>query len=395
MESKNSLKKIITVVPKTVFMNDFYGLSNEINLRVFITLCSLRNRYVNKDNPTPEIHMHNNELEELSNTCHVSFFKAKKFLIKKGLIICNITKEVGHGSICHIMITEKGLSIYYEILNNRNKKEENTPKQKVYRYTEEHLEIAKYWFRQIRRFWKDSPKKLQAIKSWEDSKEERANSVRLSLRKLKITPKEFLQQIKVVINSVKGDFFMQNAFGTNAFTKKWKNGFTVAENISMAYEEIIKQEQIEDKLYIDEEKDLPKYGNENETPMEDQYVSKVWHAMFDVLGNRLKLKYKTVKEANEAVNSLQTICEEIANRLDLAPCRLQIKYSGSTENKNYYVYWLFVQDKYQKWNGIITTKMLWDCWTEFWKKVWRLDHASFTCDDMKNFLVEKYLVMED
>ena len=396
MKLNDNAKKTLTVAPKTVFMDNFYGLSNERNFRVFISLCDFIKKHTSINNPQPEIHIHNQELQELCRTYHVGLFNSKKFLIKKGLIICDIVREPNHGAICHITITEKGLCTYYKILDeqNKNKKEKDQPKEKHYSYTEKDLEIAKYWFKQVRKFYKKFPTRL-TVDTWEETKEIRANNIRISREKLRILPEEFLHQIKTVLHSEKGDFFLKNASGANAFTKKWRNGRTVAENLCMAYEEIIMQEEIEDKLYIDEIKDLAKYENEDGVSEEDPVISKIWHAMFDILGNKLKLKYKTVKEANEATDSLQTICEEIKFHLDLAPCRLQIKFSGTLEEKNYYVYWLFVQERYKNWAGLITTEMLWDCWIEFWKRVWRLDHASFNNQDMQQFIVDKYLIVEN
>lgn len=394
---------LLITVSKDLFLDDcFHGLKTSANLRVFRVLCLLRMKFVTPSNPNPEIYMKTEYLERACKVSKNTFHKAKQLLQEKRYIDIRISRQYRHGSCCHIRITEAGLAAYWKIQAERQKekpiKAEPVEKQKIFTYSSEDVEVAKYWFRNLRKFWNGYQTKMSYIGNWNSCYEERANTIRKCRKKLNCSSQEIGSILRAIINSDQADFFLTNVIASGSLIKKWSNGLTVIENMQMKVQELQKKQSQADKLILSEEKDLPVYET---SPGSGQYkpdpeVTSIWTGMWKILDGRLKIKYKNQKEQNVARTSLQELCEHLADFLYMRPGRIVLKESrlryrlldDSNPDANSYFY--FLLDKYSGWNGYFTPEMIWSPWLQFWKKIWKLDHGDPTDADMEQFIVEQF-----
>lgn len=389
----------------SVILNDNKYIKVIPRLKIFNLLIRMRNSFISPENLNPVIFMDSRIFENFSGIKTEAILYNLKMIEKSSWIKIRDFSQNPKYFQCNVEIKKSGLDTYYKIINQKielqpsRKWKEKAPN---YTYSELDLETAKIWFRELRKYWSNSNSSftLKNLGNWDEEKEYRAHVIHKCRTKLNIKDEDLLQAIKYVIKNDNRNFYLKNIIGPDTWSKRWKNKKTVMENLYTDYENcIIEEKKIRD-LSIDPEKDINKYEDENGNIVENEDVSKIWKSMFEILERRLKLQYSSIQEVEKAIDSLQTICEEINNHSHLNPGRLQIRdfmiqsRLNSCKDKNKAVFWFYILQRYSRWKGFLTTEMLWDCWMEFWKKVWRLDHPNFSEEDMKQFYNEKYLEME-
>jgi len=395
---KESLEQKIIIPPleKSVHKDFFfvqekyYGLGKQSVFRVFCSLIKLH-QYFSKQGLNPEIFMLTKKLEKFCVVSPVTLKQAKQVLVKKELIQIALERNYGHGSVCHIKITNSGLALYDKI--QKEKEQDAKPKRKKkFQYEDEDIEIAKYWFKQLKKYWRGT-RTGENIGSWESSFEIRADSIRRCRALLKCDGDFILGLLKF---ASKEDFYLQNVCSPDKLLRKWKNGKTVIENIQDSFDKRIKQQEMDAEKIISQ-KDVPMYDREDGGVEEDPEVSKVWNSMWKILGEKLKTKFPTREKSNEELESLYILCDELARRINFNAHRVTQNNSNintlkmQDRQKKYSYYWYYVLDRYSNWNGIINASMLWSPWFDFWKKAWRLDHGiNPTTTELEDFVVTGY-----
>ena len=297
------------------------------------------------------------------------------------------------GSRTHIQITEKGLVLYWKIKSSMNGNQPVKPKKApVLKYTNKDMENAKFWFRNLRKYWRESPGKLKQIGAWEKQKEARANAARIAREKLGITAEEFETILRQICECNDAEFYFKNILGPNTFNKKWKNGLTAAESMRTHCEELNKKKQNQDKLTISRQ-DVPVYENGEE----NEDVSKYWDAMWDTIGNRLRTKFKNEADCNDYLDTLYAVCdnlEDIVSNTSVQPGQINLKDSGlrrdlaASDEPDHTSYFFWLLDKYSGWNGLFSRQMLIEPWMEFWRRVWKINHGEPTEQDMEQFKLD-------
>ena len=398
---KSVIKKKRVVDVDILSCLDLHGFKDVRKLRAFLVLCELRMKYITPDNPNPEIFIETEQLQyELGlSKWMLNQFKIdleKRELIKRARRHLRIDDQ-WCGSRTYIQITEKGMSLYWKIKSSMSGNQPVKPKKApVLKYTDEDMENAKFWFKCLRRYWHESAGKLKQIGAWERQKETRANAARIARQKMEITAEEFMEILKRISVCRDAEFYFKNILGPNTFNKKWKNGLTAAEAMRCHVEELDKEEENQKNLTISQD-DVPVFLDLNDEKHEDIQVSKVWDAMWDIIGDRLRTKFKTEAEANQYLQTLYTICdnlEDFTNCLDVHPGQIYLKDSklrrdlAAERIPDYSSYFYFLLDKYATWNGPFSQHMLLEPWMEFWRKVWRISYGEPTEQDLEQFSLD-------
>lgn len=391
---KSVIKKKRVVDVDILSCLDLHGFKDVRKLRAFLVLCELRMKYITPDNPNPEIFIETEQLQyELGLSKWIlNQFKIdleKRELIKRARRHLRIDDQ-WCGSRTHIQITEKGLALYWKIKSSMNGNQPVKPKKApVLKYTDQDMENAKFWFRNLRKYWRESPGKLKQIGAWEKQKEARANAARIAREKLGITAEEFEAILRQICECNDAEFYFKNILGPNTFNKKWKNGLTAAESMRTHCEELNKEKQNQDKLTISRQ-DVPVYENGEE----NEDVSKYWDAMWDTIGNRLRTKFKNEADCNDYLDTLYAVCdnlEDIVSNTSVQPGQINLKDSGlrrdlaASDEPDHTSYFFWLLDKYSGWNGLFSRQMLIEPWMEFWRRVWKINHGEPTEQDMEQF----------
>lgn len=400
-------------IPKSVVDNwclvipELYGFKDFRRLQAYIKLCNLRMRYMTPDNRNTEIFLETENLEKEVGLSEWMLKNFKKDLENKGLIkraYKHIWNGVGwKGSQAYIKITEKGLALYWKIVGaSKSKKNPVAPveKKEHFSYTDEDVENAKFWFKSLRKFWRDYPGKLTQIGDWKEKWQPRANGMRKAREKVNMTPEGFRKILETIVKSDEVGFFFKTVIAPDAFCKKWKSGLTVAETMVDRCDEIWRKQEKQEQLQLSKE-DVPVYPDKDGNDVEDVNVTNVWDSMWDVIGNHLSKKFKSKEQVDSYWDALIVLCEQIADRLHFRPGRIVLRdqhLSSSLrqdEMPNEASYFYFLLDKYRDWNGNFSIKMLWKYWMDFWNRILRLDRGVVTYEDMRQFEVEQYTMQED
>lgn len=394
---KSVIKKKRVVDVDILSCLDLHGFKDVRKLRAFLVLCELRMKYITPDNPNPEIFIETEQLQyELGLSKWIlNQFKIdleKRELIKRARRHLRIDDQ-WCGSRTHIQITEKGLALYWKIKSSMNGNQPVKPKKaSVLKYTDQDMENAKFWFRNLRKYWRESPGKLKQIGAWEKQKETRANAARIAREKLEITAEEFEAILRQICECNDAEFYFKNILGPNTFNKKWKNGLTAAESMRTHCEELNKEKQNQDKLTISRQ-DVPVYENGEE----NEEVSRYWDAMWDTIGNRLRTKFKNETDCNDYLDTLYTVCdnlEDIASNTSVQPGQINLKDSclrrdlAASNEPDHTSYFFWLLDKYSGWPGLFSRQMLIEPWMEFWRRVWKINHGEPTEQDMEQFKLD-------
>lgn len=391
---KSVIKKKRVVDVDILSCLDLHGFKDVRKLRAFLVLCELRMKYITPDNPNPEIFIETEQLQyELGLSKWIlNQFKIdleKRELIKRTRRHLRIDDQ-WCGSRTHIQITEKGLVLYWKIKSSMNGNQPVKPKKTpVLKYTDQDMENAKFWFRNLRKYWRESPGKLKQIGAWEKQKEARANAARIAREKLEITAEEFEAILRQICECNDAEFYFKNILGPNTFNKKWKNGLTAAESMRTHCEELNKEKQNQDKLTISRQ-DVPVYENGEE----NEEISRYWDAMWDTIGNRLRTKFKNETDCNDYLDTLYAVCdnlEDIVSNISVQPGQINLKDSGlrrdlaASDEPDHTSYFFWLLDKYSSWPGLFSRQMLIEPWMEFWRRVWKINHGEPTEQDMEQF----------
>lgn len=385
-----------------------YGLRTYSNWKAFLGYCRAQLYFTprRQHHHREEFFVSDKDMEQKwSKISHHSLQKAKKIFKEKRLIEFSIHRLYSGHTCTHFLVTESGWALYHRIQADQQKnieqnedQTEDTVEEKkpVYKFTEKDEEIAKYWYAQLRKFWHFQKGVLRSLETWQEQREVRADTVRRVRERLELgeDASDLLEAMKIVAQDPKeSEFFFKNVRGKNALLNKWKSGDIAAQSIILRSEELIKSKQEESLKGIDIDDDFPDYPNEEKFGDD---VWKIWLSAFDILDGRMRTQYKTSEDREKAKNVLLDLCEELADRLNYNLTNIPLKSSKlankmrEDEDGKSAAYWYFVLDFYRDWNGTITMQMLWKCWIEFWKKIWRVNHGDPTDADMEQFFVAKY-----
>lgn len=379
-----------------------FGLGNQSTIRLFLTYYRILEYHKKSGDRHPVCFMSNEELmsKEWANISKNTFYKAKQKLVSLALIDVRTVDTFQSGKISNVYSTDAGWAKLYEIRSKIKKNEQKEPvepveKKEHFSYTDEDVENAKFWFKSLRKFWRDYPGKLTQIGDWKEKWQPRANGMRKAREKADMTPEGFRKILETIVKSDEAGFFFKTVIAPDAFCKKWKNGLTVAETMVDRCDDIWKKQEEQEQLQLSKE-DVPVYPDKNGNDVEDVNVTNVWDSMWDVIGNHLSRKFKSKEQVNNYWDALIVLCEQIADRLHFRPGRIVLRdqhLSGSLrqdEMPNEASYFYFLLDKYSGWNGHFTPEMIWSPWFQFWKKIWKLDHGDPTDADMEQFIVEQF-----
>lgn len=373
-----------------------YGLGTQSCMRLFKTYYKIFEFRKNDGEKHPVCCMANEDLmsDQWANMSRKTFYKCKEKLMHSRLIECIAQDTYQRGKIAFVYPTEEGWAKYHKIKADRLKKQvEKIKKAPVLEYTEQDMENAKFWYKCLRRFWKDSAGKLKQIGAWEVQKEVRANAARKAREMMDISAQDFLDILEQIANCKDAEFYFKNVLGPKTFNKKWKNGLTAAESMRTHCEEIAKEKSIQANLTISRN-DVPVFLDASENKQENPEVSKVWNAMWDIIGEKLRTKFKTEYDSNKYLQALYAVCdnlEDIVHSLDVQPGQIYLKDSGlrqdlANDNEpSYSSYFYYLLDKYRAWEGFFSIQMLLEPWMAFWRKVWKINHGEPTEQDMEQF----------
>lgn len=390
------------VHPKNGFQMDSatYGLQTQSCLQLFKTYYKIFDYWHGQGQKRPVCFMANEELmsKKWANTSHVTFTKNKKKLLQLGLIEVKTEDTWKCGKISFVFPTDDGWIKYFQIKKDLQKRQpqEQVEKKTSLSYSEEDLENAKIWFKALRKFWAGQYGKLRVVGDWKEKYELRADCARRARLKLQMNAFQFRKILETILASKHSEFFLKNVLGPNSFMKKWRNERTVAENLLDTYENICKEKEIEKDTTLSPD-DIPLYENPDKTGAyeEDETINRVWDSMWDIIGDRLRNKFRSKKERDEYRNSLIDLCEEIVKHLHLRPGRISLtdyklrKELWEDELPDEASYFYFLLDCYKKWSGFFSLQMLWNKWMDFWTKVWKLDHGSLMEQDLQQFRITK------
>lgn len=378
------------------FLDKTYGLGTQSCIRLFTTYYRIFEYHREKGDANLVCYMDNENLssQDWANMSISSITKNKKKLLEMKLIEVDVRDTYRSGKISYVYPTEEGWAKYHKIKADRLKKQvEKIKKAPVLEYNDQDMENAKFWYKSLRRYWKDSAGKLKQIGAWEVQKEIRANAARVAREKMEITAEDFLDILKRISTCNDAEFYFKNILGPKTFNKKWKNGLTAAESMRCHVEEMDKKEKEQKNLTISRN-DVPVFLDENNVKKENTEVSKVWNAMWDIIGEKLRKKFKTEYDSNKYLQALYAICdnlEDIVHNLDVQPGQIYLKDSGlrqdfANDNEpSYSSYFYYLLDKYTGWNGFFSIQMLLEPWMAFWRKVWKINHGEPTEQDMEQF----------
>lgn len=313
-----------------------------------------------------------------ANMSRNTFYEAKRKLKESGLIYVVNDKSFKRGEVSQVFPTDKGWALYYKMKSTKEKpeKEERKPN---YSYTEEDVNTAKIWFKELRKHWKDYPGKLKQIGSWDEQKEVRADTIRKIRERFKIDNEEIENAFYTVIDNDNSGFYMMNILGPVAFLKKWKNGKTAFESLLNRRDEIWRKQDTEADLKMDPDYDMLEWpDNEEKT----KKFENVWNSMWDVIGDHLKTEFKTVKDKKNYCGAVRCLCANYCDFLQERPGRIQLRdpnlrqdlWDDKMPDESAYFY--FLLDKYPDWSGLYTAEMLWDPWMEFWELFWRITRGG-------------------
>lgn len=362
----SSRKKQITF-PKTRFTEELFGLRTQSCMRVFKAIGSewlLYNKREKRD-----LYERRARLLELAQVSHSAYGMAKKVLIEKGFITSVTIKVPMHGSNTHINLTEKGLALYYKILNSeKNPAKEKIQREKQYHYNADHERVARFWYVEAKKYWLHQEKgrygHLKDLGNWEENKDARSDTIRRSCKLLQVTPDELLEMMKAVI-SRSADFYFSNVLGPTKFLgKKWNNGLYPVESLRNHYEQIQasdnnQQKKKEEKILVQDRDYIE--GDMGEE--ENNRVRVIWDTMFESLGDKLQVYYSTVQAKEDAALSLSSLCDRLEYFTNPS-------FGGvdwwQNDNRNGEKYWKFILKEYKK-ADIITPEMLWQKWLKFWQ----------------------------
>lgn len=386
---------------KVYLVYDLHGFRDIRKLNAFMVLFEIRVSHATPDNPNPTIFESTKNLQEKLGLSERLLKEFKADLEKRGLVKrcrTHIWKDgEWRGTRTCLQFQDAGIALYWKIKSSMNGSQPVKPKKApVLKYTDKDMENAKFWFKCLRRYWRESVGKLKQIGAWERQKETRANAARIARQKMGITAEEFMEILKRISICRDAEFYFKNILGPNTFNKKWKNGLTAAEAMRCHVEELDKEEENQKNLTISRD-DVPVFLDLNDEKHEDIQVSKVWDAMWDIIGGRLRTKFKTEAEANQYLQTLYTICdnlEDFINCLDVHPGQIYLKDSKLRQDlaaeriPDYSSYFYFLLDKYSTWNGPFSQHMLLEPWMEFWRKVWRISYGEPTEQDLEQFSLD-------
>lgn len=382
---------------KVYLVYDLHGFRDIRKLNAFMVLFEIRVSHATPDNPNPTIFESTKNLQEKLGLSERLLKEFKADLEKRGLVKrcrTHIWKDgEWRGTRTCLQFQNAGIALYWKIKSSMNGNQPVKPKKApVLKYTDQDMENAKFWFRNLRKYWRESPGKLKQIGAWEKQKEARANAARIAREKLEITAEEFEVILRQICECNDAEFYFKNILGPNTFNKKWKNGLTAAESMRTHCEELNKEKQNQDKLTISRQ-DVPVYENGEE----NEEVSRYWDAMWDTIGNRLRTKFKNETDCNDYLDTLYAVCdnlEDIVSNTSVKPGQIDLKDSclrrdlAASDEPDHTSYFFWLLDKYSSWPGLFSRQMLIEPWMEFWRRVWKINHGEPTEQDMEQFKLD-------